>query len=96
MLVFSQIPKATKDEMIANNRVSGGVTFRGSDAIYHAADVVAVSCRHNGKGVGGVPDNRFFNVACIQTDKWRELGGSQSYIQLQYDAQFGRLLDKEP
>lgn len=93
MLAFSQVRDDIQKQLELYNRANQ-VKMRGSAGWYNAADVVVVSCKHNGK-MGKTYPPELRNVTVVQTDKFREIGGQQSRVCLRFDGTHGRMLNEE-
>ena len=95
VLAFSQVQDAVQKELETYNRAYT-VKARGSAAWFNAADIVVVSCKHNGKDKDGAFSNEQLRAATVvQTAKFREIGGEESRVVLKFDVDHGRFLNQE-
>lgn len=95
-VMYSQVSDEMEKQLRESNRTNND-GLRNSKGIKHWADVLAVSCRHNGKikdGKSFMYDTSYNNVSVIQTTKMRRYG-LQSLIGLRYDPIHHRLLNEE-
>lgn len=93
-LAFSQVRENVKLELRRTNHAFN-IKARGSDGWYNAADVVVVSCQHNGKRKDGSFIVPVVPATVVQTAKFREMGGQESWVALKFDVEHGRMLNQE-